>query len=214
MTAPESSSSACLKGRLLDCALAVFSSVGFRQASIRSICKRCEANVASVNYYFGGKTELYRAVFIYGDGLLSGRKPLAEYSSLHDALSAYYRRVLDPLARGDARALAFFRLINREYLEPTGELDQATSAVMARPHRELTAYVAAQVGRPAEDPSVQLLAMSVAAIAFPVYRQAQRFTSLLPDVTSTPEKQEEVVRYLASAGAALIKSHPHGGGPA
>src|ERR1035437_2002318 len=44
--------------RLLDAAREVFSQHSFQGATVREICRRAEANVAAVNYHFGGKDGL------------------------------------------------------------------------------------------------------------------------------------------------------------
>ena len=48
--------------RLLDAAREVFSEFGYNGASVRQIVSRAGANVASVNYHFGGKDALYKEV--------------------------------------------------------------------------------------------------------------------------------------------------------
>jgi AcrR family transcriptional regulator len=45
--------------RLLESAQDVFAEEGFRDARIQDICERADANIASVNYHFGSKEDLY-----------------------------------------------------------------------------------------------------------------------------------------------------------
>jgi AcrR family transcriptional regulator len=47
--------------RLLLAAQEEFAERGYEGATIREICRKANANVASINYYFGGKEELYIA---------------------------------------------------------------------------------------------------------------------------------------------------------
>ncbi len=48
-----------VRTRLLETAGEIFAERGFSAAKVRDICKAAEANVASVNYYFGDKMGLY-----------------------------------------------------------------------------------------------------------------------------------------------------------
>ena len=49
--------------RLLDAAERLFAAAGFEATSLRDVTARARANVAAVNYHFGSKRELLRAVF-------------------------------------------------------------------------------------------------------------------------------------------------------
>ena len=48
--------------RLLEVAARLFAARGFKDVTIREICRSARANVAAVNYHFGDKLGLYREV--------------------------------------------------------------------------------------------------------------------------------------------------------
>ena len=48
---------------LLRAASSLFAAHGYRETRTQDICRLAHANIAAVNYHFGGKKELYRAVW-------------------------------------------------------------------------------------------------------------------------------------------------------
>ncbi|MDE3054437.1 MAG: CerR family C-terminal domain-containing protein [Gemmatimonadota bacterium] len=50
------------RGRLLDAGMRLFAEHGYHNVSVRDLCTDAGANVAAVNYHFGGKLGLYREV--------------------------------------------------------------------------------------------------------------------------------------------------------
>ena len=49
-------------GRLLDAAARLFAARGFKDVTVREICRAARANVAAVNYHYRDKEGLYREV--------------------------------------------------------------------------------------------------------------------------------------------------------
>ena len=63
------SSSTCeTRNRLIEAAGEVFAEQGFRNATVRDICDRAGANLASVNYHFQSKEQLYATVLRHAHG--------------------------------------------------------------------------------------------------------------------------------------------------
>ena len=63
MTVRTTTRSASTRGGLIDAAREVFSSSGFAEASIADVVARAGASVGSLYHHFGGKAELYLALF-------------------------------------------------------------------------------------------------------------------------------------------------------
>lgn len=50
------------KEKILGAATKLFAQKGFNGVSVREICKKADANICMISYYFGGKQELYNAI--------------------------------------------------------------------------------------------------------------------------------------------------------
>ena len=66
MTRPDTGHDLATKERLLREATRLFAERGFKKVTVRDICAAARANVAAVNYHFGGKPGLYE-VTIWGN---------------------------------------------------------------------------------------------------------------------------------------------------
>jgi len=51
------------KYRIIEAAGEIFAEKGYEAATVREICDAAEVNIASIKYHFGGKEQLYLAVF-------------------------------------------------------------------------------------------------------------------------------------------------------
>ena len=108
--------------RLLEAAAAVFSVQGFRNARIRDICRKADANIAAINYHFRDKRGLYDAVlrhaFLQLPGAdLNGPKGRGQRSMEH-RLHVFIKSFLAQLL-GDEQTALYTKLIAREMLDPT-----------------------------------------------------------------------------------------------
>jgi len=109
------------RGRIVHAAGGVFAERGFRGATIREICRKAGANLASVNYYFGDKEHLYVEVFkaAHPGGVEpSLAKEWREEAPPQQKLRTFIHELLKRLFRADAPAWRM-RLLQREILDPT-----------------------------------------------------------------------------------------------
>jgi AcrR family transcriptional regulator len=115
--------------RILSAAEALFMERGFAATSLREITSRAQVNLAAVNYHFGSKEELIRAVFArhlgplnqarvaYLDGLQAQARgqALTPERIIEAMVAPVMQASRDPL-RGGAR---FLRLLGRAFSEPS-----------------------------------------------------------------------------------------------
>ena len=121
--------------RLLAAAAEEFARHGFASARIRAIVDAADANLAAVNYYFGGKEGLYRATLKHlaaqmrtpAPKSLGGRKP-------EERLQRRVHAILDRFI-GNARPSPLGRILAFEAMTPTGNLEPLLEDTM-RPELE------------------------------------------------------------------------------
>ncbi len=111
--------------RLLEAAGKLFAERGYESTSVRDITAEADCNVASVNYHFGGKENLYFEAFRV---LLAELRDLRietirrDMSGVEDATLEYFlesftKGFIDPLV-GDSKGRRFVIIINREMADP------------------------------------------------------------------------------------------------
>ena len=114
-----------VRDRLLDAAEELFCEHGFEGASIRDIAATAECNIASVNYYFGGKEKLYQEVWrrhlilMRDVRIASIDKVMSQGNSeprLEDLLMSYANAFIEPLV-GESRRGWFIKLMSREMID-------------------------------------------------------------------------------------------------
>jgi AcrR family transcriptional regulator len=116
--------------QLLEAAGEVFAEVGFRNATVREICRRAGVNIAAVNYHFGDKEQLYAEVLHYSQQKAFEKYPpllgVAEDAPPEEKLHAFVRSFLLRIFDNpeDVRGTAWFgKMMSREMVEPTAALN-------------------------------------------------------------------------------------------
>jgi len=137
--------------RLLNAASTVFAEHGFKNASIREICRRAQANVAAVHYHFGDKEQLYAEVLRQQYSQTQDRFPYREAADqtrpaaerLRAFVHAFISRLLDV---GQRSELA--KLVAREMLDQSPVLDQVVQHLI-RPQQQLLSGIVRELLGPA-----------------------------------------------------------------
>jgi len=114
-----------VQDRLLEAAEELFCQRGYNETSVRDIAAIAGCNVASVNYYFGGKDNLYvevwrRRLALMRDTRLASIEKVMSASSqpqLEDLLRSYAVSFVEPLIDGSSHC-RFINLMAREMIDP------------------------------------------------------------------------------------------------
>jgi TetR/AcrR family transcriptional regulator, regulator of cefoperazone and chloramphenicol sensitivity len=140
--------------RLLMTAAQIFADHGYAGTSVRDICARAEANVAAINYHFGGKDELYAEILRLPIRHVEASIPVFSNPALplSEALRHMYLGMLAPLRSGSAEAAAL-RVVARCMAAGGGDGPRPDPAVVLQHHAALAELVGRHLP-PATDPQV------------------------------------------------------------
>lgn len=152
------------KNLLLEGATKVFAKKGFRNTTIADICGEANSNMASVNYYFGSKDELYAEVWKNAfQASIEKYPPYMEVSPdapVEDRLRALIRsflhRMLDSGELGYAGQILLMELAN-----PTDVIEQVKHDAIEPLRAKMIAVLRQLLGEKADERDIAFCAMSV-----------------------------------------------------
>lgn len=198
--------------RLLDAAGEVFAERGYRRATVREICRRARVNVASVNYYFRGKEDLYADVLEFAYRQARQKYPMSDVASrpgspenrLFGFVRLFLLRILD-----EGRPAWFGKLMAREIVEPTGALDKVIDRAILPLHESLGSIVREIAGRGPRREEIRRHVFSILGQCL-FYRHARPVIArLYPEVRYDAAEIERTARHItAVALSAMIRRGP------
>ena len=165
ITNPES---AHTRERLLDASERLFAEKGFRSASVRDITRDASCNIAAVNYHFGGKSNLYREVFMRRlrairkqrlDAIDAAMSSAGDDATLEMLLQAFTSAFVAPMVE-DSSGRYWMLLLAQEMIDP--QLPPATfEAEMIDPIESALVVALSQVCPELSRPDAQLCVHSL-----------------------------------------------------
>jgi TetR/AcrR family transcriptional regulator, regulator of cefoperazone and chloramphenicol sensitivity len=199
--------------RLLDTAGEIFAEHGFRNATVRDICRRAEANVAAVNYHFGGKEGLYLEVLKFAHGCAFAKYPpgmglepgASPKQRLHAFVRSFLLRVLD-----QGQPAWFGKLMVREIADPTGALDTIVRDGI-RPHFAMLKGIVTDLLGPkrAGDPDrVRYAAWSVVGQCLFYFVGKPVILRLHPGQGLEPDDVDAIARHITDFSLAALRNYP------
>jgi len=210
-----------VQDRLVEAAEVLFCQRGFDDTGVREIAAAAGCNVASINYYFGGKDRLYievwrRQLAIMRETRTAGiRKVMSgnELPSLEELLKSYARSFFEPLADESGLSVGqghcrFVELMIREMVDPRLPADMFVTEMVSPVMAVLTEAI--QTVCPwLKPPTVQRMILSV--VGQLVYVVAARRMFERCDGANLPRlNPEEMIDHIVRFSAAAIRGYEKG----
>lgn len=176
---------------------------------MREICQRAGANVAAINYHFGDKESLYRAVLENAlEEMIAEYPPdygLPKDPTAEDRLYAFVHSFLLRVLTGSKRTW-LMRMMTREMVEPTSALDRLVETVQKPLFRILHGIVSELCG--VEAPPEVVLACAQAVVAQCLfYKQAEHvITRMGHRVPKSPVEIEGLARQITAFSLGGIRA--------
>ena len=149
---------------LVEAATKIFAEKGFRNATVASICKEAKSNIASLNYYFGSKENLYAQVWKQAFQKTIEKYPfdmnLPEGASPEESLKALIESLLHKVL--DAGELGYAgQIIIQELSNATGKIEMVKDDAVKPIKKRTRGIIKKLLGDNASEEQVAFCALSV-----------------------------------------------------
>ena len=212
-SAPRAAQEQDTRLRLIEAASEVFIEQGYQAAKIRDIVTRARANLAAINYYFGGKEGLYASVIQHNADLAiadftqlaASVEGLSPEARLREYIQVFLRRLLH-----DSVQSRMSKLIARESIEPTAAFAVVMEKFIFPAHTTLSNIIRAIVGKDINEETIRRSSMSVIGQCL-YYQNARRVVQQIdPDFRYRPEDIERLADHIVSfsLGGLRLLSQP------
>lgn len=192
--------------RLLDVAAHLFAERGFDHVTVRDICARARANVAAVNYHFGGKSGLYEEVLRRAIRIMQATtdeiRQAGENQPPESRLEAAIRILLVRVVTTPNTWI--HQLMLREVANPTPSFDLILNEVLHPRLAYISHAIAGIIGCVPSDPRVARCVMSVQAQIFALLNNP--LATRLDSPPLTAERAEAMARHIACFSIAGVRA--------
>jgi AcrR family transcriptional regulator len=210
----ENQLSEATRTRLLEAAGEVFAEHGFKAVTVREICTKAGANVAAVNYHFGGKEGLYNAVLRHAHrccaaGHAEQAVAAAEGKPAEQRLGVFIRGFLTNIfAEGQGAWQG--KLMTREMAEPTNALVELVRDEIKPRASVLEGLCKELLGRGATREQVEFCARSVIGQMIFYHHARPVIERIYPDFDYSPACIAKVAEHVTRYSLAAIRHYRDG----
>jgi AcrR family transcriptional regulator len=192
--------------RLIDSATRLFAERGFAKVTVREICRSARANVAAVNYHFGGKNGLYEDIVQSAirtmDATTQEIRRAGNGRPPEEQLRIFVRIFLARVVR--ARDGWIHRFMAHELNDPTPALDLVVRQVIRPRMAYLGSIIAALIGCRPSDPRVDRCVMSVQAQCLLLLND--KIANRLYPLQVTPKRLDQLAEHITTFSLAGIRA--------
>jgi AcrR family transcriptional regulator len=200
------------KKRIIEVAGRVFAESGFRNATVREICRLASVNIAAINYHFGDKKSLYLAAIKHLRTVAFEQYPLDvgsdSASPPEERLKAFimqFIRRIHECREGESPWLRM--MIIRELMEPTEGLDVIVGEIVRPTFGALSAIIREILGKQVSEKTIRLCCGSVIGQTFFFFYAQPIREKLFPADKSTKSETKVIADHITSFSLNAIKAH-------
>jgi AcrR family transcriptional regulator len=200
-----------IRSRLIQAAGELFAEKGYRETTVRDICRQADTNIAAVNYHFKGKDHLFEEVMI--DVIKTGWRKYPVGYGCDDALSTQEK--LRAFVRGFFLRRFDFdrpdwhgRLLRRETLMMTPRARKLLGRYIVSNDKLLLSIVGDLLGTGAEKETIRLCATGVMGQMLMFMHPKPEIKQPLAVLPKTGKEIEKIVQHITEfslAGMEKVK---------
>lgn len=196
--------------RLLHAAVKIFSEQGFQEATIAEICELAQTNIASVNYHFRDKENLYLEAWRHAfNNELKIHPPEGDVPSDAPAELRLAGRIKSLILRIADDNSYSFAIINKEMTQPTRLLSEILEKEIDPQRQKMLSLIRECLGQKAAETQILLCHASILGQCFHLLKMKHlqkhmQFPFQLPELTDAEAYAQHVIDF-SLAGIRTIR---------
>ena len=211
VSAPRAAAST--REKLVEAAGHVFAERGYHATTVREIVKRSGANIAAVNYYFGGKLGLYTEVLqqlVQAARVNAINSALDQNATPEDILRAVIGARLQSAIRPDLQDL-HFRIVMHELVQPTPALSRIVNEVSRPIYERLLELVGRIIDLPPKNEKTRLCVNSIMGQILVYILAGPLLMRLWPELEMTPAQVDRIAKHIGDFSLTYLRQANSGG---
>ncbi|MFZ0938574.1 MAG: CerR family C-terminal domain-containing protein [Candidatus Sulfotelmatobacter sp.] len=191
----------------------VFAEHGYQAATVREIVKRSGANIAAVNYYFGGKLGLYTEVLqqlVQAARVNAINSALDQNAPLEEILRAVIGARLQSVTRPDLQDL-HFRIVIHELVQPTPALSRIVNEATRPIYERLLELVGRIIDLPPKNEKTRLCVNSIMGQILVYILAGPLLMRLWPELEMSQEQVDRIAKHIGDFSLTYLRQEKFGG---